>query len=166
MLWSEKVHFVTATKFSSLFPPTDFYGWCDIGYFRDRPIHSWPNPKKIASLNKEKIHYGCIQNDINYLKNIIYHINNKREDGLPKIEIPPEQNTISGGFWICYSDLVKIWSDTYDNRLTEYFNAGYLVKDDQIILADLIFSNMRNFLLHRENRLGLDNWFMFQRHLL
>ena len=40
-----------------------------------------------------------------------------------------------------------------------YFKNNYLVKDDQIILADCILSNMNNFLLFRENKLRNDNWF-------
>jgi hypothetical protein len=167
MLWSEKVHFVAETKKSAFFPPTEFYGWCDIGYFRDIPnTPMWPNPVKIRGLNKDKIHYGCIQNNSNYLTALIRHINNKKEDGLPCEEIPPYQNSIAGGFWVAHADLIEDWRDTYDARLATYFAAGYLVKDDQIILADLIFSNMGKFLLYRENQPGLDNWFMFQRIFL
>jgi len=40
-----------------------------------------------------------------------------------------------------------------------------LVKDDQIIIADCIFSNMSKFVLHREQKAPYDNWFMFQRIL-
>jgi len=167
MLWSEKVHFVAETKSGAFFPPTEFYGWCDIGYFRQGPNPAiWPNPSKIGTLNKAKIHYGCIQNDPTYLTQLIRHINNKRADGLPIIEIPPYQNSIAGGFWVAHTSLIEGWRDMYDDRLSAYFTANYLVKDDQIILADLIFSNMSGFVLHRENQPNMDNWFMFQRIFL
>jgi hypothetical protein len=82
------------------------------------------------------------------------------------MEIPAYQESIAGGFWVAYTDLIERWRDDYDARLAAYFAAGYLVKDDQIILADLIFSNMGDFILHRENQQGLDNWFMFRRIFL
>jgi len=40
-----------------------------------------------------------------------------------------------------------------------------LIKDDQIIIADCVFSNLDKFLLVRENLYPYDNWFMFQRIL-
>ena len=35
MLWSEKIHFVKDAYEEKYFD-TEFYGWCDIGYFRNR----------------------------------------------------------------------------------------------------------------------------------
>jgi hypothetical protein len=35
MLWCEKVHFVKQTIEQKYFDTTEYYGWCDIGYFRD-----------------------------------------------------------------------------------------------------------------------------------
>jgi hypothetical protein len=166
MLWSEKTFFVANTKKEEYFPATDFYGWCDIGYFRDGPIRNWPNLAKIKTLNPNKIHYAYIKEGLSYLSHLIRLINNKREDGLPLVEIPPHQVSIAGGFFIAPAGKVDDWCHIYDTRLSAYFGAGYLVKDDQIILADLIFSNISEFVLHRENISGLDDWFMFQRHLL
>lgn len=82
MLWCEKVHFVYQTINRQYFN-TEYYGWCDIGYFRDiladnedQPELSrdpesdynynyaksirdvWPNPSKINALNKTQIYYG------------------------------------------------------------------------------------------------------------
>jgi len=36
MLWSEKINFVYETM-SEKYYETEYYGWCDIGYFRNRP---------------------------------------------------------------------------------------------------------------------------------
>jgi hypothetical protein len=41
----------------------------------------------------------------------------------------------------------------------------YLVKDDQTIVLDCIFSQQKHFSLARENNTNYDNWFMFQRLL-
>jgi hypothetical protein len=92
-------------------------------------------------------------------------VKNKNNHGLPRQEIPANQNSIAGGFFILHKDKIDWWCKTYDNKLFLYFNNDYLVKDDQIILVDCILSDIDNFFLFRENKEGLDNWFMFQRIL-
>ena len=173
MLWSEKIWFVKDTIERKLFE-TDFYGWCDIGYFRNRPFdtHSsqlinWGNNKQVFqnNINKQKICYACINNDNNYVNFLYQTVNNKNSNGLPAKEIPAHQNSIAGGFFFLHKDKIDWWSSTYDTKLQLYFKHNYLVKDDQIILVDCILSNLDNFTLFRENAGNLDNWFMFQRIL-
>ena len=94
----------------------------------------------------------------------LYKIINKRKiNDIPIQEIPPTQQSISGGFFILHKDKIDWWSSTYDNKLEMYFKHNYLVKDDQIILADCIFSNKNDFAIYKENLRDFDNWFMFQR---
>jgi len=175
MLWSEKIWFVKKTIEKKYFD-TEFYGWCDIGYFRNRynDLHSnnlsnWGNNieffKKIHN-NKRKICYACINNNDNYMKQFSQFINDKNDKGLPKQEIPVNQQSFAGGFFILHKDKIKWWSTTYDDKLKLYFKNNYLVKDDQFIIADCILSNLEHFSLFRENNLEFDNWFMFQRILL
>jgi hypothetical protein len=89
MLWNEKVFFVNETIKNKYFD-TLYYGWCDIGYFRNRrnDLHTiylskWPNNKKIlnSKFNDNCIHYGCVQNNtITYVKltnDIKNHYTNK-----------------------------------------------------------------------------------------
>lgn len=171
MLWSEKIQFVKETSEKKYFD-TEFYGWCDIGYFRNRPedIHTtkltnWGNNQIVLKNNANKICYACISNDHGYI-NFLYKIINKRNDiGLPIIPIPAHQNYIAGGFFILHKNNIEWWATTYDNRLKLYFENDYLVKDDQIILADCILSAPVRFSLFKENNIGMDNWFMFQRIL-
>jgi hypothetical protein len=172
MLWSEKVHFVNETAINKYFD-TEFYGWCDIGYFRGRPndlskeeLIMWPNTDKINMLDQSKIYYECINNDTEYMNILLYIINNKNEQGLPSTPIPPYQHSIAGGFFICHKNKIKWWRDTYDNKLALYFQHNYLVKDDQIIVADCALSNLQHFALCKEEDPRYDNWFMFQRILL
>ena len=67
--------------------------------------------------------------------------------------------------FICHKDKLAWWAETYNKRLELYFKNNYLVKDDQIIVVDCVLSDMEQFVLFREGRPMLDNWFMFQRIL-
>jgi len=169
MLWSEKIWFVKETIERKYFE-TDYYGWCDIGYFRNRPedIHTnflskWPNKNKIIKLDKNKIYYACANNDDRYINFLIQLVNNKNQYGLPNQPIPSNQTSIAGGFFVLYKDKIDWWCNISTRKLELYFKHNYLVKDDQIILVDCILSNMSNFTLFREKNQKFDNWFMFQR---
>ena len=172
MLWSEKIWFVNETIENSYFE-TDYYGWCDIGYFRNRDtdtntcfLSNWCTLNHIIKLNKEKIYYACINNSNHNLKYLHKIINDKNKCGLPKKEIPQHQQSIAGGFFILHKNKIQWWRETYDKKLITYFKYNYLVKDDQVILADCVFSNMNNFCLIKENNNSYDNWFLFQRYLI
>jgi hypothetical protein len=175
MLWSEKIWFVKETIERKYFD-SDFYGWCDIGYFRNRTgeytdtntsfLSHWPKKEKILTLDNNKIIYACINNDNKHINYLYKLINKKNYIGLPIQPIPPIQQSISGGFFILNKNNIGWWSSTYENKLKLYFENNYLVKDDQIILADCILSNTSMFRLFRENIKPYDNWFMFQRILI
>lgn len=172
MIWAEKINFVFETSQNNYFA-NEFFGWIDIGYFRCNnndiqynQISKWPNEEKIKNLEIDKIHYGIVNNNtnfINYLKNII---NNKNNLGLPETIIPHEQVSVAGGFFISHINKLNWWKNTFDEKLNLYFKNNYLVKDDQIILIDCIFSNFDEFKIYNENNPNFDNWFMFQRILL
>lgn len=174
MLWSEKIWFVNETIHNQYYD-TEFYGWCDIGYFRNRNdsppyndlhtsyLEKWPNNETIAQFNKDKIYYACINTSyINYLHKLV---NDKLNNEVPKTPIPPNQNSIAGGFFILHKSKIDWWKNTYDSKLTMYFKNNYLVKDDQIILIDCILSELNHFKLCVEKSQLYDNWFLFQRLL-
>ena len=172
MLWSEKVWFVNETLTNKYFD-TAYYGWCDIGYFRNRQndlstkhLFNWPNNSKILKMDKNKIHYACINNSISFMLSLEQLINNKNAVGLPSIPIRPKQQSVAGGFFILHKSKVNWWANVYGAKLELYLKNNYLVKDDQIIIVDCIFSNKEHFTLYREKRPAFDNWFMFQRVLL
>jgi len=172
MLWNEKVWFVYETSKNQIFE-SEFYGWCDIGYFRNTEVNThtyhlqmWPNSEKIKQLNREKIYYGCIANDDNYLKFLNDIVQHKDANGLPYTPIPPNQNSIAGNFFLLHKHKIPWWTQTYYNKLVLYFQHNCLVKDDQIILLDCIFTNIAEFVLLRENVQHLDSWFLFQRFFM
>jgi len=172
MLWAEKIAFVKETIYKNYFD-SEFYGWCDIGYFRNRiedtntsELKSWPDLDKINKLDKNKVVYACINNNNSYINDLVNIIQNKNENDLPCTPIPPFQLSIAGGFFILHKQMIDWWFYTFDNKLFKYFLNEYLVKDDQIIVADCVFSNLEWFTLFREkDREPYDNWFMFQRIL-
>jgi len=143
MLWSEKIHFVNEARLNQYFPETDFYGWCDIGYFREGPCPTFCNTPKMLSLNKNKIYYACVDpNQFNALKEIVQRKNDK---GLPLIPIPPEQVSIAGGFFIAHHSKIEGWHQLFDKKLRLYFENNYLVKDDQMIILDCVVSETKRF---------------------
>lgn len=170
ILWSEKIAFVKDTIDKRYFN-TEWYGWCDAGYFRNRDrdlsvldlISNWPNPSIINTFDPEKIIYGCVSpQTLNELQSTVFDTN---EVGLPKQEIPPTQVSVAGGFFLIHKQKIDWWAYTYYTRLQLYFENKYLVKDDQIILVDCILNHLSHFNLCVENNPNYDAWFMFQRIL-
>lgn len=178
MVWNEKIWFVNETIERKYFE-TDFYGWCDIGYFRNQNnnlhtiyLDNWCNPsnlhfKNLLEKNQNKIIYACVNNDGFFLHELEKRINEKNESGLPMYPIPPLQISIAGGFFLLHKNKISFWANTFDFMLKKYFENNYLVKDDQMILANCIFDKdlKEHFTLFIENNPSYDNWFMFQRIL-
>ena len=163
MLWAEKTHFVNETRLQKYFPPTEFYGWCDIGYFREGPCPTFANEAKLLALNKNKIYYACV-NPVQ-LENLIPIVQEKNEVGLPVVPIPPEQVSVAGGFFIAYQSKIAGWQKKFDEKLALYFLNDYLVKDDQIIIVDCILSDPQRFELICEPNPKKNPWFTFRRFL-
>jgi hypothetical protein len=177
MLWCEKVHFVNETVRNKIFV-TPFYGWCDIGYFRNEAKYAttrlvnWPNPLKLLSL-KKGIHYACVENNqaafYGLKEDIQNHYRNKEINSISSKEPPTNKilNTcFAGGFFITRHNLIHAFSTIFDTKLRYYFENDYIVKDDQTILLDCIFNCPELFCLHWEEDTRYNNWFMFQRILL
>ncbi len=171
MLWNEKLSFIKNACNNNYFN-TEWYGWCDIGYFRGRnndltyeQLKMWPNNEKINNLNKDKIYYARVMNNINLLNKYANIILNKSSDGLPCEEIPQDQVSIAGGFFLIHNHNVNWYHNLNDNKIKLYFDNDRLIKDDQIIVINNIIENMSKFFLVAENN-NYDNWFLFQRYLL
>lgn len=179
MLWNEKIFFVNETIEKRYFN-TMYYGWCDIGYFRNRPndIHStylqqWPNSKKLLStlFNNSLIHYGCVQNNKNIYNtiktDILEHYNNTLN--CPTNNCPTnklETCMFAGGFFISKPEFLINYAILYNEKLLYYFTNRYIIKDDQTIVTDIIITNPNLFQINNERDMRFDNWFMFQRLLV
>lgn len=168
MLWAEKIHFVNETYKKNPFN-TDIFAWCDIGYFRDgRPPTSFMNKEVLKQkINENYIYYVCVNNNREYLDYLYQIVQNKNELGLTTTIIPPNQYSIAGGFFVLYGSKIEWWKTTFDQKLRLYFENGRLVKDDQIIVLDCVFSNAEKFhLLAESDKVPEDErWFLFKRYL-
>jgi len=172
MLWCEKIHFVDDTIKKNYFT-TRYYGWCDIGYFRSlnynklNSFKKWPSPLTLLFNFPNKIHYGCVQKDqIKYkmLQNDIirhYSYNDITNKTSPCHSKNLEEVCFAGGFFILTNQLAEIYSRMFDAKLVYYFKNNYIIKDDQQIIMDCIFTNPQIFQIHFS-----ENWFMFQELLL
>jgi NADP-dependent 3-hydroxy acid dehydrogenase YdfG len=58
------------------------------------------------------------------------------------------------------------YKNLYDEKLKYYFDNNYFIKDDQMVIMDIIFTNQNLFYIHKELNSQFNNWFMFQRLLL
>ena len=176
MLWNEKVFFVNETVQNKYFD-TLYYGWCDIGYFRNRPndlhthfLNNWPNNNKLSDIsyfNQNYIHYGCVQNNIftySSLQNDIKTHYLNKSNNQPTCHI--EEQCFAGGFFLLKKGLTDTYMKLYDEKLMYYFTHNFIIKDDQTIIMDIIFTNPTLFCSHTEDNSKFDNWFMFQRLLL
>jgi hypothetical protein len=118
---------------------------------------------KIRALNKNKIYYAQVQQNLDELRAIITQ---KNTQGLPTTPIPPNQMSIAGGFFIAHQAKIEGWAHLFDTKLRLYFQHHYLVKDDQIIIIDCILSEPQRFeLIQEPENNGKNNWFQFRRFL-
>jgi len=131
MLWLQKTYFVKKTIEEKYFE-TEYYGWCDIGYFRDSTSKNWPSNNSLEKLDRNKINYILVESAI---------INKLKRGKVLNFEdlrtkIPPDQVSIAGGFFIGTKELSLKWYSKFDNTLIHYLDNEWLVKDDQIIILD------------------------------
>jgi len=117
------------------------------------------------NLNQDKIYYGRVLNNIKAINNYINIILDKSSSGLPRNEIPHNQVSIAGGFFLINRMNIEWYHKLTDDKIQLYFDNERLIKDDQIVVLNNIVENMSKFSLVTENT-GYDNWFLFQRYLL
>ncbi len=175
MLWNEKIFFIQDALKMGYFDTT-LYAWCDIGYFRNGfdDLNTkflkgrWPNNYKLTKepFSIPYIHYGCIQKDNSVfvsLQSKIKSFYKEKKEGDPNPDY--NVNCFAGGFFLIHRQLIVYYAKIYADKLQFYFSNNYFIKDDQIIITDIIFNNPNLFYIHNELT-KYNNWFMFQRLLL
>lgn len=191
MLWCEKTHFVRETIEKRYFD-TEYYGWCDIGYFRDTlsvstaltasPAYRniirehWPNPTIIQRLHKDKVYYGCnvqpkyMDKATRWMTRHFHPSNIDSTTGVPRDLYRPDAHYFSGGFYITGREKALWWNDTFQSALEKYINAGAFLKDDQHIISYCIFTGSRDVdfcVVYSNDNNSIDiPWFLFRDFLL
>ena len=195
MLWCEKVHFVHQTMTGNYFDrATEYYGWCDIGYFRDTLAKStsdyaniirehWPNTEKINRLNKNLVYYGCNVKPDHIKFALKYHFQYFDPSKTNAVaDIPSEvynkkAHFISGGFFITSREKMKWWIDTFQTALEKHMEQNAVIQDDQQIISYCVFKNYMSatsdqdhkvhYCIMKVNETQPDKlWFMFRDILL
>lgn len=140
LIWLERIIILNNLK---NYINSNFYSYIDFGYFRDEILYN-NFLKNDIILDKDKIYYCLIKNDIIYLKNdiLLYYNNNKHYPN-------KNQGIIGGGFFIIHYNKINFYINLIDNKIISYINNNILIKDDQIIITDIIFdkNNIDHFLL-------------------
>jgi len=82
--------------------------------------------------------------------------------------LDPRINYIAGGFFMLHKSKAEWWAVAYDAKLHRQLAQGRIVKDNQQIIADCVFSKdtQSHFHICREEGTKYDVWFLFQRALL
>ena len=145
MLWNEKVWFVGDVIQNLYFPETEYYGWVDIGYFRNENnnIHTfeltnWANYDRLVSFSPKKVHYTMV-NPIGFRL-----IQKLHSSGLG---IPLKQTTVAGGFFLGGKEPLLQWRDIFKEKLEQYVSVGSLLRDDQIIVVECLLDMGENGLI-------------------
>ncbi len=188
MLWCEKTHFVRETIENQYFD-TEYYGWCDIGYFRDtrssdasmsydeyreRIREHWPNKNKINRLHKNKVYYGCnveprkLYGSYNYYTRHFQNIDSTT--GIPRDLYNKHSHFVSGGFYITGREKALWWCRRFQEILELYIMNNVVIQDDQHIIAYCVFvgnTPPHDFCIVKVNETNDDKlWFLFRDFLL
>lgn len=169
LIWAEKISFVKNT-IDNLYFDTEYYGWCDIGYFRCEntiPLYQikiWPNNDKLKNLNKNLIYYTDTKtsstDERNKLKSKI------KKDHLGKRTNYFHNSFIAGGFFLINKENINWWFNTFYNKLDLYFKNNFIVKDDQVIILDCYYNNPDRFHLIKEKFKTYQSGFAFSTYLI
>lgn len=154
MLWNEKVWFVNEAIQTEYFPETEYYGWVDIGYFRNNSdnVHTsvlkeWGNYNRVSCFSVQKVHYTLV-NPIGF----------RLLQNLRGIKIPVQQTAVAGGFFLGGKEALLKWRDIFTEKVEHYVSQEKLLRDDQTIIVDCLLNMEHNFpvILHEGNRGACD----------
>lgn len=189
MLWCEKTNLVKETIEKRYFD-TEYYGWCDIGYFRDSLSvasssasyrdtirNAWSNPAIIQRLHKDKVYYGCNitpKHIYSLTKWMTRHFDPSNIDpttGVPRDLYHSDAHYFSGGFYIAGREKALWWNDTFQRALEKYINADAFIKDDQHIISYCVFTGSLDAdfrIVYSNHNTDRDErcWFVFRDFLL
>ena len=164
LVYLQKTYLVKKTIKDNHFD-TKFYGWCDIGYFRNTTAKDWATSRSLNKLSYEKINY-CLMKNL-FIDKLRFFLNQKNST-IDKVRrrIPPNQQSIAGGFFIGNKGKCLEWSGFFDTTLMYYLDNDLLIKDDQIIILDCVLQKERFFNLVNSSRKPFERKWTYFCHYL
>jgi hypothetical protein len=179
LVWAEKLNFVSDVVAKKYFD-TEYYAWCDIGYFRNEPtgdlsieeLKEWGNNIKLFDNPRDidKIIYGSPHKNFESIK--IW--NNLIKKGVKFIldnninafnETYPR--SVAGGFFILHKTKINWWCQKYYSMLSLYVTTNSVLYHDETILSICAALYPEHFKILIEINSKFDNtWRLFQRYLL
>jgi hypothetical protein len=156
MIWSEKSHFLKRAIEMNPFS-TDYFLWVDIGCFRvpNTQYINWPNPDKVASLDKSKV----VMLSINPFTSFELLC-----DSLDKLPSFQTQNRIGGTIFGGYKDALLTWHDKYYEMLEHFISIDRFIGKDQSIMNSVYLLNRDLVQLVRWVPGCRDKWFFLQEY--
>lgn len=149
MIWAEKAQFLKLGAEMNPFG-SEFFLWCDIGYFRNTPEHipiaelrNFPNIEKIKILPRDRILMLLVK----------YILLNKFND-----------KKIGGGMFGGFKETISGWANTYDATLNIFFANNIFAGQDQLIMKFILYK-LPNLCLCIDSQKSED-WFLLHRLLM
>lgn len=137
MLYNEKIQLLSDTIEKQYFPTTAYYGWIDIGYFRNEfnnihtnSLQNWAISQKVNSFNESYIHYTLKEP-----QNLKDSINFRHTNKTNPLQI---EYSVAGGFFFGGKQVVQKWREMFYSKLKWYISMNWIVKDDQMIINDCL----------------------------
>lgn len=180
LVWSEKLNFVSDCVSNKYFD-TEYYAWCDIGYFRNyqngdlsiEELKEWGNSIKVIDndTDKNKIIYGCPHKNFesikmwnNIIKQGLKFILKNNINATNDIKSP---RSVAGNFFILHKSKINWWCEKYYSILSLYVKTNSVLYHDETILSICAALYPEHFKIFIErNPKFCVTWRQFQRYLL
>ena len=134
------------------------YCYIDWGYIRE------DNGSNIifdhSNISNEKIYIGLIQNNNNYLQNIINKIKDFDKENIEETLVNMLV-TVGGGFTLIPYNKVNYWYYIYKLYFNKFISENIDLKDDQTIIRQIVFDQKEKVNFNLITDYTIINWFPF-----
>ena len=158
LIWNEKSNFLKKSIELNYFN-TNFFVYCDIGYFRVRNLMSiyrnWPKTKVLSSIGDK----------VTLLEVNRFDMNEFEFEDMPKSF--QYVNRIGGGVIAGSKKVLLKWTQLYYEMLEKFIEINRFIGKDQSIMASVYLKNKKiiNLVKHRPTNLCQNKWFYLAPYL-
>lgn len=159
LIWNEKSNFLKRAIELNYFN-TDFFVYCDIGYFRIRNLmclyRNWPKTEILKSIGNK-----ITLLEINEFNNNELILNNDIPISFQYV------NRIGGGIIAGSKKILLEWINIYYKTLEDFIEINRFIGKDQSIMASTYVKNKKiiNLVKHRPTNLCQNKWFYLAPYL-